>query len=110
MCVKKDISLWYKEMRDNGLNEDEIKVLEKYLLTNYGCSIEQEDMLELVMDPHISDFTMPEANKLKKGVSKKIKELVSSCKELYLKKGKEIHTSSAMLNYVWKYLIQPQLG
>lgn len=109
-ALKKDISLWYKEMRDNGLNESEIKVLEKYLLTNYGCSIEQEDMLELVMDPHISDFTMPEANKLKKGVSKKIKELVSSCKELYLKKGKEIHTSSAMLNYVWKYLIQPQLG
>lgn len=67
---KKDISLWYKEMRDYGLNEDEIKVLEHHLLQDYGVSAEQESVMEMTMDMQISGFDVKEANKLRKSIAK----------------------------------------
>ena len=67
---KNDISLWYKEMQDYGLNEDEIKVLEKHLLQDYGVSAEQESVMEMTMDRQISGFDVKEANKLRKSIAK----------------------------------------
>jgi len=66
---KNDIALWYKEMADAGLNAAEVKVLEKYLLPNSGCSVEQEDMMELLMDAQIVGFDMKWANKARKAVA-----------------------------------------
>ena len=109
-ALKGDVSLWYKEMEDAGLTQDEMKVLEKYLLSNSGCSLEQEDMMELVMEPKISNFTMPEANKLKKGVSKKIKKLIDESRELFFQKGLAGGARQQFLDYVWKYGVAPQLG
>lgn len=68
---RNDINEWYKEMDEWGLTKEEQEVLKKYLLHKFGNSVEQEDMIELVMCPDISNFTLKEATKLRKAVSKK---------------------------------------
>ncbi len=66
---KNDISLWYKEMMMAGLNDEEQELMEKYLLGVYGVASSQELMMMLSMDPHISGFSVKEANKLRKAVA-----------------------------------------
>lgn len=107
---KADISLWYKEMRDNGLNDHEISIMEKHLLANHSAAPEQEDVMVLSMDPEISGFTMTQANKLRKAIAKKKQKLIDECMALYYKQGKELGTRKEMLDYVYKYCIKPQLG
>lgn len=107
---KNDIGLWYKEMEDNGLTKDEVHVLEKYLIANYGCSIEQEDVMQLVMDEHISGFDMKDANSLRKAIAKKKLKLVEENKKHFFEQGVRLGTRQKMLDYVWKYCIKPSLG
>ena len=60
---------WYDEMRDAGLNADEVKVVEKYLKEKCGVADSQEVVMQLSMDPKISGFTMKEANRLRKTIA-----------------------------------------
>lgn len=107
---KKDISLWYDEMREAGLSLQEQQILEKHLLPVYGVAASQEIMMKLAMDENISNFTIAEANILRKAVAKKKKKLLQEGKELFYKKGQEIGTSLNMLNYVWDVQIMRQAG
>lgn len=107
---KKDISLWYDEMRDAGLTLDEMKVLEKYLLPVYGVAASQEIMMRLSMDENISNFTIAEANILRKAVAKKKKDVLEKGKQLFYQKGLELGTSMNMLDYVWNVQIMRQAG
>ena len=69
---KNDISEWYKCMReDYHLTEEEIKVVEPYLLPVYGVGDTQEIVMELSMDKKIADFSVAESNKLRKSIAKK---------------------------------------
>src|SRR5690606_22321197 len=72
---KNDISLWYQEMKDYNLTDDEIKVLEKYLRSINGVADTQEVVMLMVMDEKIAGFTIEESNKLRKGIAKKKKEI-----------------------------------
>ena len=62
-------SLWYDDMRDCGLTSEEISIVEKYLKKKDGIADSQEVVMMLSMDPHISNFTMEEANKLRKTIA-----------------------------------------
>ena len=84
---KNNINEWYREMRENGLTEEEIKVLEKYLLHKSGCSIEQEDMMQILMDKDISNFTLKEANNARKIVAKKKINQVKDLENQFYDKG-----------------------
>ena len=108
---KEDINNWYDCMRNEyHLTENEIKILEKYLLPVYGVGDTQEIVMEISMDEHISNFNVTESNKLRKGISKKDKLLQAKMKEMFFEKGREIGTSDNLLNYVWKEVVGKQLG
>lgn len=107
---KNNLALWYQEMEQAQLNANEVAVLEKYLKHNFGCSVEQEDVMELSMDGEIAGFDIIAANKLRKGIAKKKKDIIEATKELFFESGKKRGTRSEMLNYVWDYCIKPQLG
>lgn len=106
----RDINAWYNEMYDIGLTEDEIATLEKYLKKSFGISGSQETLMLLVMDPEITGFTLGEANKFRKAISKKIAADIQLNKEKYFKYGKKLGTRQVFLDYVWKYCVEPQLG
>ena len=108
---KDDISQWYSCMRDEyHLTEKEIKILEPYLLPVYGVGDTQEIVMKLSMDEHISGFDVAQSNKLRKGISKKDKDLQAEMKKMFFKHGKELNTSENLLNYIWKEVIGKQLG
>lgn len=107
---KRNIDLWYEEMRLAGLTDDEQHLLEKYLLPVYGVAASQELMMRLSMDPHIAGFSIGEANILRKAVAKKKRELLDKGKELFYTKGQELGTSINLLNYVWDVQIMRQAG
>ena len=107
---KRNINLWYEEMASYGLNEEEVKLMEKHLKHLYGVADTQEVVMLLVMDEHISNFTLKEANAIRRAIAKKKQNLVEESRELFFKKGLEIGTRVELLNYVWEEQITPQLG
>lgn len=107
---KNDPTLWFKEMTEQGLTEDEQKVLNNLLEPRYGICDTQEYLMQMVMDKDISNFTLKQANKMRKSVAKKNPELQQQEKDLFFKQGIENGTSENMLNYVWDYEIAPLLG
>ena len=109
-AFKEDINLWYEEMRLSGLKQNEIQVLEKYLKSIYGVADTQEIVMQLSMDPQISNFSIPEANKLRKAIGKKSEKVMLETKKDFFEKGKSAGASDALLNYVWNVQIKRQLG
>lgn len=107
---KANIQEWYDEMREAGLTDEEIKILEEHLLPNYGMCDTQESMMLLSMDPRIANFGLLEANKLRKGVAKKKKEIIEECWEMFKKGCAETGCSDNLRDYVWNVCFKPQFG
>lgn len=84
---KQDISLWYKEMTDAGLTQHQQDILKKYVLDKYGVAYSQEDLMRILMDPEISNFTLKEADKARKTVSKKHLDEIEQLKERFFADG-----------------------
>lgn len=116
--LKNNINLWYQEMRDYGLSEDEIKILEPYYLKDYGTPPYQESVMQILMDEQISGFTLAAANDARKIIGKKqmsrIPELkekfFDGCMETKRRTGVNDLVASHLPNYVWETAILPQLG
>ena len=104
--MKEDISLWYKEVRDFGLTEEEIKKIEPYFLPAYGSVCQQEDLMMLFMG--VANFTLMEANQGRKIISKKQMNKIPSLREKFMNgmKGER----EVFKNYVWDYGVVPLLG
>lgn len=80
---RNDINEWYKEMDEAGLTPEEQQVLKEELLSKYGNSVEQEDMMRLVQRPEIANFTLGEANLLRKAVAKKDAKKIEKMKKRF---------------------------
>ena len=107
---KNNIGMWYEEMAAAGLTIEEQKVLEPYLGIVYGVAVSQECMMRMSMDPKIANFTIGEANILRKGVAKKKADVLQKGKEMFYQKGLEAGTRMEMLDYVWNKQILNQAG
>ena len=103
---KNDISLWYKEMDRYGLTKEEQKIVEPYFKSSYGVPPSQEQMMKMLMDEKICNFTLAEANTARKIVGKKQMSKIPELKEKVLKQA----SSAAMGKYVWDCGIGPQMG
>lgn len=104
--LKNDISLWYKEVKDRGLTEKEIKVLEPYYLSNFGTPTAQEDLMLVCMDENIAHFTLAEANMARKVVAKKNVKKVPELKEKFISQC----PNSNFGEYVWETVMMPQMS
>ena len=107
---KHDINEWYKDMREYGLTEEEIKILEPLLLHDSGVCGTQESMMSLVMDENISAFDVPQANLIRKVVAKKKMKDIPKIMDLFYSKGAEVGSRSTFLDYIWHVQISMQLG
>ncbi|MGL5765016.1 MAG: PHP domain-containing protein [Sarcina sp.] len=107
---KNDINEWYRDMEKHGLTKKDMLILEPHLLNLSGIASTQEDVMEMSMNKQISGFTETEANKLRKGISKKVESQIAESKELFFKKGKCIGRSEEFLNYVWNEQFGKQFG
>lgn len=108
--MKNNIQLWYQEMKRVGLTAEEVKILEPHYLPVYGTPNTQEDMMETLMNPKITNFDLTLANKARKIVAKKKMKEVAGFEELFYQKGEETGARKIFLTYVWNTCIKPQLG
>lgn len=103
---KNNISLWYKEMDDFGLTKQEQKTLEPHFLPSYGVPPSQEQLMRMLRDPDICNFTLAEANDARKIVGKKQMNRIPELNKKVVESAK----SQKLGQYVWKYGLGPQMG
>ena len=103
---KNNISLWYQEMNEYGLTLEEQEALKPHFLKSHGVPPSQEQLMTMLMDPKICNFTLKEANAARKIVGKKQMSKIPELKEKVLNQA----VSPCMGNYVWRCGIGPQMG
>ena len=103
---KKNIELWYREMDNYGLNYNEQKSLEPYFKQSYGVPPSQEQLMLMLMDENICNFSLGEANMARKIVGKKQMSKIPELHQMVLDRAK----SKKLGEYVWKYGAGPQMG
>lgn len=107
---KNDLSVWYREMERFGLTPEEIQTLEPYLKPLYGVADSQESVMMMTMDPKISNFSVPEANLLRRAIARKQHKVLEEAKENFYEKGLASGARHELLNYVWEVQIRRQEG
>ena len=103
---KGNIKLWYNEMDRYGLTKSEQKTLEPYFLQSYGVPPSQEQLMTMLMDKDICNFSLAEANSARKVVGKKQMNKIPQLKEDILNKA----ASHNLGQYVWDCGVGPQMG
>ena len=104
--MKDNMSQWYDEMRRWRISSSDQKILEAYYLETYATPAQQEDMMMILMDPDICNFSLKEANDARKICAKKQMNRIEELHELVLSKA----TSRQLGEYVWETAIKPQMG
>lgn len=107
---KNDLNAWGKDMVDYGLSEQERKILHDLLDNKYGICDTQEYLMLTVMEKGISNFSLTEANAIRKAMASKKYDKLKIYEDLYFERCAENGVSKAFMNYVWEELITPQLG
>lgn len=105
-----DISLWYKEMTEAGLTEEEQNILKDILGVSSGICEAQEYLMLLCMHPAIGGFTLGWSDKLRKAVAKKRPQDFIQLEREFFENAKEKGLSENLVNYVWYTLIYTQRG
>ncbi len=67
---KKDISLWYKELEEWGVDKKYWKMLEGIVGISYGMCIQQEQFMMLVQQKELGGFSLLWADRLRKSIAK----------------------------------------
>ena len=98
---KNDISLWYEEMKEQDLTQEEIATFEKYLLALNGVADTQEAVMLMAMDSDIAGFTVKEANYLRKSIAKKSEQVQQEVKAKLYEWGEEKGSRKEVIDYLW---------
>ena len=104
---KSDISKWYEEMNEYGLNEEEVNLLRQYLEVDYGVCSTQEAMMKTLI---AIGFDMKQANYARKVVAKKKFRDIDNLKNLIYETALEKGFRVNLIDYVWDMVILPQVG
>ena len=107
---KQNINLWYQEMEDYGLTEEEQQILKDILGVSYGICEAQEYLILLTTHPKIAGWSLGKADKLRKAVAKKSAEGFLELEKEYYQNIEEKGLSYKFCDYVWRMLICTQKG
>lgn len=102
---KHNIDLWYQEMDEYGLLEEEIEILKSYIGRTYGVCDSQERLMLLTMEKNIANLDIEQSNHLRKGIGKKKKELIEECKITFYNNNPNCRKE--LLDYCWNVLFRP---
>ena len=97
-------------LMEKGGEEQPIDTYVKYKNDIHGIGATQEDVMLISMDENISGFDVKNSNILRKGISKKDKQVQYQMKEKFYKDGLANGASENLLNYVWEQVVGKQLG
>ena len=103
---RKDINEWYADMTEYGINDSEQEIFKRLLSKYNGVLISQEQMMIILMDKEVCNFTLKEADKARKAVAKKNPQALAETEERLYTKGAECGRSKAFLDYLWNVQIE----
>lgn len=101
---KKNIALWYDEMRRYSLTREEVEAVRPYFEPSCGVPIAQEDLMRMLMDVNICNFSLAESNDARKIISKKQTKRIDELKIKVQTRAK----SSNLGRYIWDCGVKPQ--
>ena len=107
---KKDITQWYNEMREYGLNEEDMQVLKPIVGLSYGICESQEKFMQLVQLPECGGFDLGWADRLRKAIAKKNPAEYDKLTTEYFNRVKEKNLNFNLCNYVWNVLVATSRG
>lgn len=107
---KANIGIWYREMDNHGLTKEEQQILEPHVLSSYGMCVTQEQLMELVQDPKISNFSFLDSDSTRKVVSKKKMSEIDKLKDKFFSACEKNGARLQFANYIWTNLFAIQLG
>lgn len=103
---KNNAAEWEKEMTRYGLTLNNRQAVRPYLRETYGIGISQEQLMRILMDKNVCNFTLKEANAARKVVSKKKMNQISKLRQQVYEKA----VSREMADYIWDSVVGVQLG
>lgn len=103
---RKDINEWYADMTEYGIDDSEQEIFKRLLSKYNGVLISQEQMMIILMDKEVCNFTLKEADKARKAVAKKNPQALAETEERLYAKGAECGRSKAFLDYLWNVQIE----
>lgn len=103
---RKDINEWYADMTEYGIDDSEQEIFKRLLSKYNGVLISQEQMMIILMDKEVCNFTLKEADKARKAVAKKNPQALAETEERLYTKGAECGRSKAFLDYLWNVQIE----
>lgn len=95
-----------KDIQKYNLTQKDRAAFDKYVSQTRGIGISQEQLMKALMDNNICGFTLKEANKARKVVSKKKMAEIPALKEKVYGSA----TSKRVADYAWDYIVAPGLG
>ena len=105
-----DINEWYREMRQYGLNEEQIEWLSNNSAITNGICECQEGMMSLLQDERLGGNDLSFADKCRKAIAKKQGKLFDECEQAYFKNAEDKHCEMNLVHYVWDVLFRVQRG
>ena len=93
-------------MRREGLTQEEMAYVEPYFKDSYGVPPSQEQLMKMLMDPNICNFSLSDANAARKIVGKKQMSKIPMLRDQVYNQA----SSQALGRYIWKYGAGPQMG
>ena len=94
------------EMKEQNLPLDAIAALHEYCDRYYGCVPTQEQMMKILMDKRLANFSLAEANAARKIVAKKKMSEIPKLKDQVF----EHMEDEDLAHYIWELAIAPSLG
>lgn len=106
----KDPSLWETEMINEGLTEDQRKMLHSMFDHSFGISAQQEDLYQLMLEPSIVGYSFGMADKLRKAVAKKSGSDFENFEKQFFKDAEANGSDMNLVAYIWKNMVRVQKG
>ena len=103
---KKNLQLWYDEMEQYGLTKEQQENVTPYFKPYYGVPISQEVLMKMVMDEKICNFSLKEANELRKVLAKKQLQKIPQMKAKIIERA----ATPQLGRYIWEAGAGPQMS
>lgn len=102
---KETPELFDEEMRAAGLTDEQRQYMHEELDQYNGCAATQESFM--VLSQKLANFTLKQADALRKTVAKKKMSEITKQKELFYS---QCDSPERVKDYLWRVVIQPSLG
>lgn len=107
---RKDITVWYNEMEQYGLTNEQIDWLAHHSAITKGICESQEGLMQLLQEERLGGNDLSFADKCRKAIAKKQGKLFEECEKHYFENAEAKGCDMRLVHYVWDVVLRVQRG